>query len=385
MKKRILIVIPDCNTGGTVTSLNSLLNSKFTQKYDVRVFVMNEFGIEQFPTICKYSIGTQRIISLLYALMKYNSLWVRLQLLPIKILKRLPFLGKKICNSIERHIIDSIENRYDFDHVISYAESASLRFVTKFKCPQKTTWIHCDYCKGRPAYLNESDIYKQYTNIVCVSNYTKNSFCSRYPELADKVHCVYNIVDYNYIIEKSKYAVNDSRFNNTGFTIISVGRFAPVKRFTCIPLIARKLKDLGLTFRWYIIGGGQGAKKETSEIQKQIELQDTGDCVILLGRKDNPYPYFKAADLLVSTSESEACPMIFNEAKILNLPIISTNFGSSFEFIKEGYDGYISSIEEIHKAIASIMTDKKKYDSLSPGIMDDLREESIINTLNSII
>ena len=45
--------------------------------------------------------------------------------------------------------------------------------------------------------------------------------------------------------------------------------------------------------------------------------------VICLGNKTNPYPYFKVADLLVSTSSSEACPMIFNEAKILNLPVMA--------------------------------------------------------------
>ena len=36
--------------------------------------------------------------------------------------------------------------------------------------------------------------------------------------------------------------------------------------------------------------------------------------------------------------------MIFNEAKILNLPVVTNNFGSEHEFIVEGQDGQICSL-----------------------------------------
>ena len=104
-----------------------------------------------------------------------------------------------------------------------------------------------------------------------------------------------------------------------------------------------------------------------------------------MGAKTNPYPYFKAADLLVSTSESEACPMIFNEAKILGTPIVSANFGSSYEFIKQNIDGYVTPIEEMHIVIEKLIKDKGEYSKLSPSIDNELLEESIIAKVNNII
>ena len=84
------------------------------------------------------------------------------------------------------------------------------------------------------------------------------------------------------------------------------------------------------------------------------------DCVVYLGGKSNPYPYFKMADLLVCVSESEACPMIFNEAKLLNLPIVSTDFPSAFEFIDRDKDGRITQIEAMADTIADIISEDSK-------------------------
>ena len=43
--------------------------------------------------------------------------------------------------------------------------------------------------------------------------------------------------------------------------------------------------------------------------------------------------------MVVSTSVSEACPNVINEAKILHTPIVATNFGSVYEFIEDGVNG----------------------------------------------
>ena len=72
--------------------------------------------------------------------------------------------------------------------------------------------------------------------------------------------------------------------------------------------------------------------------------------MIWLGEKVNPYPYFKDTDQYVCLSELEACPMVFLEAKLFNIPIVTTDFPSAREFVKDG-EGTISPLEDLPQAI----------------------------------
>ena len=118
---------------------------------------------------------------------------------------------------------------------------------------------------------------------------------------------------------------------------------------------------------------------------KNIKEYDVADCVKVLGEKKNPYPFFKSANLLVSTSISEACPMIFNEAKILNLPIISSDFPSAYEFIVPGKDGYICDIDTMPTMIEQIIQIMAMYQSFKPEISDLFSTGIIVNKIDNII
>ena len=50
--------------------------------------------------------------------------------------------------------------------------------------------------------------------------------------------------------------------------------------------------------------------------------------------------------------------MIFNEAKILRVPIVSTDFGSSYEFINDGETGIITPLEGLPDAIIRMYGDE---------------------------
>ena len=82
------------------------------------------------------------------------------------------------------------------------------------------------------------------------------------------------------------------------------------------------LKKKGLAFKWYFIGEGS----ERKNIEKMISSYRLQNDVILLGLQTNPYPYMAQADVYVQTSRHEGFGMTIAEAKILGLPIVSTNF-----------------------------------------------------------
>ena len=105
-----------------------------------------------------------------------------------------------------------------------------------------------------------------------------------------------------------------------------------------------------------------------------------------MGNKSNPYPYLKKSSLLVALSTTEACPMMFIEAKILNIPILSTNFGSSYEFICNGEDGVISNIESISYCIGQLIGDNDKYLSIKKKTIDfSYSNQDLTNKVVSII
>lgn len=380
-KKKILIIVMSLSTGGTTSALKALMQTSFSKDNDVSILIFCNTGVVQNPELKKYIIMPGNLAQLWFLNISNASLLAKILMLPIKIIKNTPWLGNRINTMIAKHIAKRTEKKEQYDTVISFAENTVPELVQHFKNENKIVWIHCDY--GNRIKRNDEHIFNKYRKIVCVSKFTRDSFVKRYPSLADRTVYIYNVCSIDSIRARSKEEIDDKFFETSTFTILSIGRIAPVKRFHEIPAIAKRLKDAGCAFKWYIIGGGSA--EDTDKIKTAIKNCGVMDEVIMLGARTNPFPYLKRANLLVSTSESEACPMIFNEAKILGTPIVSANFGSAHEFIKQGVDGYISSIEEMHNIIGWLIENKDEYSKLSPCIENALQEDTIMAKINNII
>lgn len=378
--KRILIVLPSCRTGGVLSSLIALLNSSLVERYSVSLFIMNTYSEKLSPELGKYSIGKNWGTSLLVANIMHCAGIRKIILIIFKLLIKLPWFGPYVAHIIERVTINVIERR-KYDSIISFQESLSLPFVAKFSNPNKVAWIHCDYSRIYTTDDYEYSIFSRYSKIVTVSEYTKNTFCTLLPSLKTKVFSVYNVMDTESIIRKSKEPILDVNFKSDVFTIISVGRVSSVKQFHVIPDIAADLKSRGVIFRWYILGDIV-EMEAYRKLKCSIESNLVQDSVIYLGNKSNPYPYFDAADLLVSTSSSEACPMIFNEAKILNLPVVTNSFGSALEFIRDGQDGRVCPISEMSGVIETIIRGDHIY---HPCIFDSFNDNVIQRKIDSVL
>ena len=73
------------------------------------------------------------------------------------------------------------------------------------------------------------------------------------------------------------------------------------KNFDNVPDICRRLMENGLDVKWYLIGYGG----EEPLIRQKIAEAGMQERVIILGKKDNPYPYMRACDLYVQPSRYE--------------------------------------------------------------------------------
>lgn len=353
---KLLFVTPDLNLGGTNSSLVSIIDLLSNNaSYETKVFPISHSG--KFAVIDKSQlISEHRLLSAYYG--NYSELkgFTKSLALIAKPIKRIvnalhiSCLNSVLLGSAIRHA----EKQFSADYVVAFQEGYSSYLVGQWEGVHRIAWIHCDYNRYLKDGKSEESLYASFDKIICVSRFTADIFRGRYPFLSSKTTSVYNPFDYKRIQVLSNECITDSKFVASGFTIISIGRIDPIKRFSLIPSIAKDLRKKEISFKWYIIGPCT-SESEFNLIQNNIAKEEVSDDVICLGGKSNPYPYLKQSSVLVCLSKSEACPMIFNEAKLLHLNIVSSKFGSASEFIDGNTDfEQIVPIEAISDALMNI-------------------------------
>lgn len=141
-------------------------------------------------------------------------------------------------------------------------------------------------------------------------------------------------------------------------TLVTVGRLVPQKGYDIAAKAAWLLKNQGIEFHWYIVGDG-----DRSAIEKDIARYEIGDCFTLLGAKANPYPYMKAADIYVQTSKFEGYCLTLAEARMLNVPCVTTNFDVVYAQMINGENGLVVEMnaEAVVDGITRLAMDSELY------------------------
>lgn len=365
--KRILFIIPYLTTGGTNRSLQNLLNFIDTSCYQADVFVLAGGGLYRD----RFKNGTLLPVNwLVDATIGHMSDKKGLKR-GIGMLCKLAckLTGYKFRRFAFRHALRRLDIK-SYDVVVAYSEGVATEFAGCLVHPNKIGWIHCEYGSyfDQNNHKNESDIYDSFRSVVCVSDFTRESFLRLYPQYKEKTYAVPNLIDDAMMKSQAKESV-ETDFEADMFNIVSVGRIDPVKRLSLIPEIAHNAHVKHPEVVWHIIGP-KGGEVEYSKLCENITKYDCAGYVIILGEKDNPYPYIKLADLIVVPSKSEACPYVVNEAKVLGTPVIAADFGSACELITDGENGLITPVEEIDKAISRLIEDKGLYSRIQNNLSD---------------
>ncbi len=358
--RKILFVIPDLGAGGTNPSLEALY-SHIRDKYEIKVFAIVHQSRSREYLFDNVLLPQDRSLSMLYTDYNKQKGLNKVCAFFYKSLDKLLHLFNIDLRCLaEKKTAQGIELNNVFDTIVAYQEGYTTSFVSFFRNPNKVAWVHCNYDKWMPQDRTELTLYDQFKHIVCVSDYTASVFAKRYPSLSNRVLGIHNFVESDQIKKMGGHKIDDKRFETDKFIILSVGRFHSVKRFSEIPKIAAAIKKCNLEFYWYILGDISESKEKVL-FDENVKKNEVDDCVKWLGGKNNPYPYFKASDLYVCTSDSEACPMVFIESNLFGLPIVTTDFPSAYEFVVDSKNGRVMPIENISDAIRELLTDRAKY------------------------
>lgn len=382
-KKKILIVVPSFNIGGTIVSLHSLLSVIDTTMYDVDIFALVREGVylDKMPNCTVLP----------------ENLWLSLRCKSGGRCKRLfNKLVRGACSIVRRTglSLEPLMCRLaykslafkKYDTVVNFAESVA-NVVCHYPAKRRVAWVHSDYER----YLSlikrtEETIYSSFDAVVCVSEFAKSVFCRCLPQMKDKTTAIHNVINVDLITQMAQKPIDDAMFATDGYTIVSAGRLDPVKQFHLIPKLAAEIKKhTDKKFVWYIIGGDRGFESYVKGIKRDIVELGVSEEVVMLGEKSNIYPYMAKTNLYVSTSLSESFPLVINEAKALGIPIVSNNFGSAAESVEDGVDGYVLPVSDVAfvERVASFVNGDVTLNVDKKSNMD--KNEIILNNIYKIL
>lgn len=396
LKKKILIFSHAMEIGGAERALLGLINSFDYSKYEVDLFLLKHSGelmplIPEKVNLLPEAPAYSAIMMPMVIALKSGQIDVLLGRLIGK-LKAKSFNEKMKYNDSAVSIEYSHKYTKKFMPVISDKEyDIAISFLTphyfvseKVNAKKKIAWIHTDYSYIDVDVKSELKMWSAYDNIISISDDVTKAFLKKFPSLENKITVIENILSKQFIDEQVGLINIDDEFDNSKLKLLSVGRFCEAKNFDNVPEIASIIKSKGIDFKWYIIGYGSDEDLIKSKIA-EFSMEDT---VIILGKKENPYPFIKSCDIYVQPSRYEGKAVTVHEAQILNKPIIITDYPTAKSQLTNGFDGVIVSLDnqDCADGIAKVIQDKELQNKLIENMKStNYSNESEIEKLYKLI
>ena len=387
--KKILFYTNGIGLGGVERVLLTFLEGLDKKKYDIKVAFQYEnenFFEKEIPTGIKYKYMLP--LTIINKSLKYRE-------------KKSNFFYKILYSfmlSYERYIIKKnfLEFSKDRELLIDFKNGDFLKLLNLKKEVPKICWIHGPI-KNLHNYTKRKEklrkLFKNCSKIISLGEFMKEGIIKEFPEVKEKLEVIYNPFDIKKIRERADKIENlsdeDIKKLNDNY-IIMVARLALQEKdfitlFQAYKIILYTNKNLKL----YILGDGS----DKEEIIKKIKELNLEGKVILLGKKENPYPWIKNSQLLVLSSKSEGLQTVLIEGLILNKVIISTDcpVGPKEICDNEKYgalveiDDYKSMAKKIEELLKASSERRIIFLSRTEEAIQRFRMEKVIETLQGIL
>ncbi len=391
MKKSLLIVSHALELGGAERSLVGLLDALDPEIWDIDLFLLRHEG-ELMSMIPSYVHLLEEVsaYTVLARPMKDTLREGRLLLTAARL------FGKAAAKLYSRkHHIAAGDVELEYSHKFTSPfmpkiaqekeYDVAISFLTphyfvakKVQAKKKYAWIHTDYTRIQINVKSETAMWDAFDLIVSISDAVGEGFAKTFPTLADKLVQIENILPEKLI---RKQASENVEWPQKGITLLSVGRYCTAKNFDNVPDICSRLIAMGHDVYWYIIGFGP----DEDLIRQRIREAGMEERVILLGKKENPYPYIAACDLYVQPSRYEGKCVTVREAQLLGKPVVIAAYATSGSQLEDGVDGVVvpQDNEGCAKGIAALLKDPQKMEQLSATCLS--RDYSNREEVNKLI
>ena len=378
--KKMLFIMSNLNCGGAEKALVSLLKTIDYSKYEVDLLLFRHEGIflKQVPKEVNilpepfgYKYYDMSSIKAIKELLKQGRVGDAIR--KIKAI----FIYKSEKDTYK--MFGKLNKKYDV--AIGYLENNPIYYcVDNVDANKKIGFIHNDYDKLGLNPIGDRFYFNKLDNIVTVSEECAEVLKNRFPEYRDKVRVMHNIVSPSVINEMAKEKIE---MNNAEINLATVGRLNYQKGYDMAIEACKKLVEKGYDIRWNVLGEGE----ERSNLESLIKKYKLEDRFVLLGIKENPYPYVQNSDIYVQTSRFEGKSIAIDEAKILNKPILVTNFTTVRDQISDGVNGLIvdMNVDSIVDGLETLIKDSNLRNKLKKNLAnEELGTENEIEVFYSL-
>lgn len=343
MKKKLLFTAYSLDVGGIETALINLLNFLDYTKYEVTLILEKKEGVF-------LDLVPKEVSVLEYRVANDNFVLFR------KIKNRLKLIRWQL----------KLKDKFDFScSFATYSIPGALLALAGSR--NNTLWMHGNYYvlynhdEEKMREFLDTVFVKKFKRLVFVSEENRRDVCRFYEGIKAKSIVCNNFINGSEIISKSKEKIDFKKGKENIF--VNVGRHDEhQKKLSRIVEACKDLKSDGYKFKVLFIGDG-----ESTEFYKElVHNYDLNDTILFLGRKKNPFPYYRLSDAVVLSSDYEGYPVVFLEAMVMNKPIISTKV-SDYESLDKKYGIFGDfSDEAVYKAMKKFLDNgfqlKEKFD-----------------------
>lgn len=389
MKKKLLFICANMSVGGFQKSLINLLEYMDYSKYDVDVLLINKEGIfldylnekvhilsfeERKDYFASYLIAAKK----LFRTHKYGMLFIRTLNLAVSL------VDKGYGAVFMSRLIPMIDKEYDA--CIDYGgQYQNYYMIDKVRAKRKITYFHNDYSKW-DRYKNADRKYYRYADaIVTVSDECVASMKRYFPEYKDKIFCIENIVTKKCLEKFIQPNEWEQKRIKQKKMIVTVARVCHDKGIDLAMDTTKLLKDtLQDDFIWIWVG----PLDEKEDYKHLAEIKGLKGSIVFTGPKADPYSYMNIADVYVQPSRFEGKAVSIEEALILNIPVVATDFSTVHDQIRDGKNGVITKFdaEELKQRILELLTNKELNENIRKYQKEHHRgNENEINKLYQII
>ena len=369
--------------GGAERALLGLLNAIDTDLVDVDLF-LNQHEGEFMPLIpTKINLLPERraynaIERPMKTLLLEGQIGVLLGRLRakrqyLKYHHSLPENDQAVDASAFQYIADSVDSYLpplhdlgEYDLAISFLQPHNI-VLNKVRAKKRIAWIHTDYSTIHINVEKELPVWSAFDYISSISPDCTRSFLKIFPSFEPKIIEIENILSTAFVRDQAGLMVVEQEMPSSGVRLLSVGRYCHPKNYDNVPDIARRIIKSGVTdLCWYIIGFGP----DEDLIKQRIAEAGMEEHVILLGKKENPYPYIKACDIYVQPSRYEGKSVTVREAQVLCKPVIITNYATAKSQVQDGIDGVIVPMDN---------------EGCARGIVDAIKNSELLNSISTYL
>lgn len=253
-----------------------------------------------------------------------------------------------------------------YDLAVSFLTPHDI-VLSKVRALKKICWIHTDYTRISIDPDFELPVWQAYDRIISISPDVSRAFVSVFPSLAPKIAEIANILPEE-LIRNRAAGGTAPEFPQGRLNLLSIGRFTHAKNFDNIPDIARRLRDdHGISaFHWSIIGFGG----DESLIREKIAEAGVEDCVSILGKRANPYPYISRCDLYLQPSRYEGRCVTVREAQLLGKATVIADYPTARSQVRDGTDGFILPLSNKNFAagLASLINTPERIEKITRNL-----------------